>query len=362
MHVVAVSDDGDYLLLATRADATRGSVRVPIDDRLRDAARGALVTPQQAGAQSRLTPKDMQARLRAGESPAQVARIAGVPVSRVEPYAAPVLAERSRVIDQARAATMVRARQGRSVVPLGEAVDTHLASTPYLKPDSVDWSARRSDDGSWIVVLSFVARGRRKVAEWTWVAADRSARPLGRLATTLGFVGPARANRRAADKRSSGSAAAHRAPRRRAAPSAAKGTTSSAPAKATPAARRRQATTEAATKSPRSTTGRARARKATQPAAARSRATRKGAAGGATSRGATPRKAAPRSSKAAPRSSTAPKPTPSYPPPARSEQNGQPSKNGHPSGNGRRPSRRERPTVPSWSDVLLGVQDAAERD
>ncbi|HVB26567.1 MAG TPA: septation protein SepH, partial [Mycobacteriales bacterium] len=147
LHVVGLTDDGGHLLLAARAGAAKGTHRIEVDERLRAALRGSLPPPGHAAAESALSPKEIQARLRGGETPEQVARVAGVPVARVLRYAEPVLAERRRVVDEARAATMIRPRRGASLRPLGDAVDEHLAATAGLRPDTVDWSARRRDDG-----------------------------------------------------------------------------------------------------------------------------------------------------------------------------------------------------------------------
>ena len=50
---------------------------------------------------SALTPREIQARVRAGESLEDVARAAGMGIEWVEPFAAPVLAEREFVAGQA---------------------------------------------------------------------------------------------------------------------------------------------------------------------------------------------------------------------------------------------------------------------
>ena len=46
---------------------------------------------------SALRPRDIQARIRAGESPDEVAAAAGVDVDRIAAFAAPVVAEREHV-------------------------------------------------------------------------------------------------------------------------------------------------------------------------------------------------------------------------------------------------------------------------
>ena len=47
--------------------------------------------------ESALRPRDIQARIRAGESLEAVAQAAGVPIAKIEPFAAPVIAERDHI-------------------------------------------------------------------------------------------------------------------------------------------------------------------------------------------------------------------------------------------------------------------------
>ena len=165
LHVVATSEDGRHVVLATRKGAASGDYRVALDDRLAAAVRGALPRPGETEP-AVVTPKEIQARLRAGESPEQVAASAGVPVAKINRYAGPVLAERERVIAQARAGFVSRSRLGASALPLGEAVDRHLALTTGVRAETVAWSARREETGSWVVELSYVSQARRRSAGW----------------------------------------------------------------------------------------------------------------------------------------------------------------------------------------------------
>jgi hypothetical protein len=188
LHVLGVTDDGRFVLLGVSPDAARPSHRVPADERLRAAIRGELSPPGRGEVQSALPPRDIQARLRAGETPEQVARAAGVPVVRVLRYAGPVVSERQQVVDAARSAVMHRPRRGDSAGSLGVAVDQALDAASGLRGDTVDWSARRRPDGAWVVSLQYVARGRTRRAEWLWQAAARSLTPLDPHAAALGFL------------------------------------------------------------------------------------------------------------------------------------------------------------------------------
>ena len=189
LHVIALSEDGRSIVLATSKDAGTGGFRLSVDARLLAAVRGNLPRPgEDAVRDSALTPKDIQMRLRAGESPEKIAAEAGVPVARVERFAGPVASEFQLIINQVRAGFVVRGRRGPSVLPLGAAVELHLANTPSLRPESVTWSTRREDEGTWIVVLGFVARARARTASWRYDPKTRSVTPVDAESAAFGHV------------------------------------------------------------------------------------------------------------------------------------------------------------------------------
>jgi hypothetical protein len=184
LQVVGISDDGEALLLGQGAG--KPSHRLRVDDKLRAAVRGQLAAVNSdRRTESALTPKDMQARLREGASPEEVAKEAGIPVARVLPYAAPVIAERDRIVEQARAAVLHRSRGPNGERLLGEVVDAHLHDAAGFKPDSVEWTAQRRRDGAWVVLLAYAARGGRRTASWLWRPLERDLTSLDSSATRL---------------------------------------------------------------------------------------------------------------------------------------------------------------------------------
>jgi hypothetical protein len=245
LHVVGVSDDGDALLLGPSSSSTKPSHQLPLDDRLRSALRGQLAAPGSDRAQIALTPKEIQARMRAGETPEEVAKAAEVPVARVLPYAAPVIAERQRIVDDARGAVVHRNRGPASSRPLGDAVDAHLNDVAGLRPDTVEWSARRRRDGAWIVLLSYAARGGRRSASWLWRPLERDLSALDAMATRLAADEVTAVRRRsvatkrpAAKKPAAKKPAAKRPAARKAAKKIARKAASKAPATRKPAAKK----------------------------------------------------------------------------------------------------------------------------
>lgn len=122
---------------------------------------------------SPLRPRDIQARIRAGESPEHVALAAETSIERIMVYAGPVLAERQHIAERAQRSSMRRksaeAGSGGSGRTLGDAVETHLRSV-RVDPGTVEWDAWRREDGRWSLVGAFDNDVRRGSAELTFDA------------------------------------------------------------------------------------------------------------------------------------------------------------------------------------------------
>lgn len=116
-----------------------------------------------------LSPRDIQALVRAGADPVELAQEHGMSLDRVERYAGPPLAERAWVSQQARAVTVRRAARGAasagSTATL-ESVVLEAAAEAGTGGDEVAWDAWRNDDGRWTVTATF-PRGTSS-EEWVW--------------------------------------------------------------------------------------------------------------------------------------------------------------------------------------------------
>lgn len=99
---------------------------------------------------SALRPREIQSRIRAGQSLDEVARLAGVPAEQIEAYAAPVLAEREHVAGLALAAAVRRRGEGGAHRTLRPVVRERLTAH-QVDPDLVDWDAWRNEDRRWSV-------------------------------------------------------------------------------------------------------------------------------------------------------------------------------------------------------------------
>ena len=129
LRIVAVSEDGSYAVLAVPGRGGRFSL--PIDDRLRIVARGQFsrLAQYEIEVESPLRPKEIQDRIRAGETAEEIADAAGVPIERVRRFEGPVLAERAYRAQEAQGASI---RQPGDPAP-GPA---SVTSSPSASPNS----------------------------------------------------------------------------------------------------------------------------------------------------------------------------------------------------------------------------------
>ncbi len=166
LRVIGLEDDGKSVILE---DPERGERYVlPADERLRAAARGDLTRLGQIEieVESQMRPREIQARIRAGESVDQVATAAGIPTHRVERYAYPVLLERSRTAELAQRAHPVR-EDGPDVQTLGEVV-AHSFGLRGQEYADVGWDSWRGEDGRWVVQLHWTAGRSDNRAHWAF--------------------------------------------------------------------------------------------------------------------------------------------------------------------------------------------------
>jgi hypothetical protein len=119
-----------------------------------------------------LRPRDIQARIRAGESPDRVAEAAQTTTDRIMAFAAPVLAERAYVAQQAQKASVRRRAGDGPVGQLGDAVSARLAAQE-VRVDDVEWDAWRREDGRWTLVADFAVKGTAHRAQFAYDAAGR---------------------------------------------------------------------------------------------------------------------------------------------------------------------------------------------
>ena len=182
LTLAGTSEDGKRLLLVSD---TGEEFTLDVDSRLRSALRGdtSRLGQLEIPMDSVLRPRDIQARIRAGETPEAVAEAAQTSVEKIMPFAGPVLAERAHVAERAQRSS-IRRRSGDGARILGEAVESHLRSV-NVGADSVAWDAWRRDDGRWVLTAAYATQARTGTGTFTFdmpgnyaVAEDDDARWL----------------------------------------------------------------------------------------------------------------------------------------------------------------------------------------
>jgi hypothetical protein len=174
LRLVGLSEDGSRLVLEGKDGR---SFAVPVDERIHAALRGdrARLGQLQINMESRLRPREIQARIRAGQSSEEVAVAAGVPVDRVRRYEGPILQERNHMAESARAVGVRRVTDSTST-PLGTLVATRLEERG-VSPEDLEWDSWRREDARWEVLLRYSAAGRERLARWIFDPARRTIEP-----------------------------------------------------------------------------------------------------------------------------------------------------------------------------------------
>ncbi len=188
VRFVALSEDGHAFVLA---DEVGRLLALPIDDRINAALRhdrgGGPATATGSGvasshdAEASLSPRDIQARIRSGESAEDVARIAGVPVDRVLRYAGPVLQERAMLAQHARR-TKLRTAEKNST--LADVVDSRLGQHG-VDAEKIAWDAYRRDDGTWRIVATWPSGKATAQAVWELDKTRQNVTPYDDMAQYL---------------------------------------------------------------------------------------------------------------------------------------------------------------------------------
>jgi hypothetical protein len=188
LRFVAVSEDGQYAVLGVPGRSARFTL--PIDERLRAVALGqtSRLAQYEIEVESPLRPKEIQARIRAGETVEEIADAAGIAAERVRWFEGPVLAERAYMADQAQKASVRRQGDATPGPQLGEIVAERMKAFG-ADPDDAQWDAKKRGDGSWLVQLTFISVGRLHAAEWNFDPRRRHVLPADDNAARMSLPG-----------------------------------------------------------------------------------------------------------------------------------------------------------------------------
>jgi hypothetical protein len=165
---IGMSADGEAIVVALSGE----HIRIAADDDLRKALAGdgQMSIPLQA----RLTPREVQDRIRRGQTAAEIASATGVAIELIARFEGPVLDERRHHAEQAQRAEI----DGQSLADRA----TELAGT------DVPWDSWVGEDDRWRVRAVL---GEHRSATWSWDPRTRRLRALDDVARTIQTGGAA---------------------------------------------------------------------------------------------------------------------------------------------------------------------------
>ncbi len=172
LRLTGKSDDGSHINLVDN-NGTEFSLR--ISDTLRATVnQPRLSSVPSIDAVETISVKEIQRRLRAGDSFEQIARDGQITVEKVERFSGPIMQEREYILDRARELVM-RKDVHRIEMTFRDVVLAKLAPRG-VDTDEVSWNTWRLADGTWHIELHYPNRDGNGVATWNF---DLSRRALG---------------------------------------------------------------------------------------------------------------------------------------------------------------------------------------
>ena len=116
--------------------------------------------------------KEIQRRLRSGETMDVIARDGHISIEKVERFAGPILQERVYILDQA-FSVVLRKESARDQETFQDVVISRLAPMG-VDSDSLSWNTWRIDDGTWTIDLTYPNRDGHGSATWNFDLNRRS--------------------------------------------------------------------------------------------------------------------------------------------------------------------------------------------
>jgi hypothetical protein len=172
LRLTGKSEDGSHINLVDN-HGTEFSLR--ISDTLRATVnQPRLSSVPSIDAVETISVKEIQRRLRAGDSFEQIARDGQITVEKVERFSGPIMQEREYILDRARELVM-RKDVHRIEMTFRDVVLAKLAPRG-VDTDEVNWNTWRLADGTWHIELHYPNRDGNGVATWNF---DLSRRALG---------------------------------------------------------------------------------------------------------------------------------------------------------------------------------------
>ena len=173
LRIIGRSEDGTELILES-SDGSSFSLR--ISDHLKSLVNQprlvAVPTPEE---EIVVSAKEVQARLRGGESADSIARTTDWSVEKIEKFAGPIMQERAYIIGIALNTGLRKEKHAPTLM---------TATISQLSPRGVDmslveWNTWRMPDGSWNIILMYPTKdGSLSEGNWSFDLNNRTLEPL----------------------------------------------------------------------------------------------------------------------------------------------------------------------------------------
>ena len=167
LQLVGRTGDGSAIELTDNSGA---KFSLPITENLKTAlTQPRLVSVAPIDERPSFGVKEIQARLRAGESMGSISRTTDWSVEKIEKFSGPILQERAYVIETARKSYL---RREASSPTLDEATFIQLSSHG-VDMEAVEWNTHRNVDGTWNIVVQYPNIDGTAEANWNFELGNR---------------------------------------------------------------------------------------------------------------------------------------------------------------------------------------------
>jgi hypothetical protein len=178
-HVLVETVEGDEQFSLLTGEELRSMSGTDTPAEGADADPAPVVTAPVAT----LSPREIQIRIRRGDSAENIADTSGMTLEKVLRFARPVIDERARITVEARRARARRSTPEGQLVEFGDAVDSRF-SAHGVNPELVRWDAYRREDSVWVVSAAWSDDADR-IARWAMSLTHRLVTPLDETAADL---------------------------------------------------------------------------------------------------------------------------------------------------------------------------------
>ena len=174
LRLTGKTPDGLHLAL-TNTDGDEFTLR--ISDTLRATVNQPRLTAVNSEDQSEeMSVKEIQRRLRNGESMESIAREGNISVDKVKRFAGPILQERLFIINMVHEISL-RKESAREESEFLQVIEAKL-SARGVDIDELAWQTWRASDGTWTIELIFPNRDGSGKAQWSFDQSKRTLAPL----------------------------------------------------------------------------------------------------------------------------------------------------------------------------------------